>query len=118
MQVFSIHKLSESVEMCSKAPLLATMHDAGRSSQSHSSRSANGTITSSSTALTFWKASAGVVDCKADSAVHDESVDLAANIDALITAIAALEKGVAMSSFLKSAVMKFGPDAGENRLPA
>ena len=36
---FSIHNSGESVEMCSTAPLLAAMHDAKRSSQSHSSRS-------------------------------------------------------------------------------
>ena len=37
-EVFSIHNLSESVEMCSKAPPLTSMHNARRSSQSRSSR--------------------------------------------------------------------------------
>ena len=63
---------------------------------------------------THVSASAGALDGEADSVFEDESVDRASNIDALTRAIAALEKGVATSSFLKSAVMKFGPDAGEN----
>ena len=46
--------------------------------------------------------------------ILDENADLAANTDALTRAIAALEKGVAVKIFLKSAVMKHGPDAGEN----
>ena len=49
-------------------------------------------------------ASAGALDGKGESASDDESVDLAANIDALTRAIAALEKGVAMSSILQSQI--------------
>ena len=49
-------------------------------------------------------ASAGALDSKADSAFDDESVHLADNIDALTRAIAALKKGVAMSSVLQSRI--------------
>jgi len=49
-------------------------------------------------------ASAGALDAKAASAFDAESSDLAANIDALTRAIAALEKGVAGSSFIQSGV--------------
>ena len=68
----------------------------------------------SSTGATQFSAYSEALDGEADSAFEDESADLAANIDALTNAVAALEKGGAVSSFLKSAVMKFGPDAGEN----
>ena len=44
-------------------------------------------------------ASAGALDAKAAARFDAESSDLAANIDALTRAIAALEKGVAGSSF-------------------
>jgi len=47
-------------------------------------------------------ASAGALDDKGASAFDAESSDLAANIDALTRAIAALEKGVSGSSFLQS----------------
>ena len=46
-------------------------------------------------------ARAGDLDGKAASAFDDESADLTANIGALNRAIAALEKGVAESSFLQ-----------------
>merc|ERR1712136_578262 len=49
-------------------------------------------------------ASAGALDAKAAAGFDAESSDLAANIDALTRAIAALEKGVAGSSFLHSGV--------------
>ena len=49
-------------------------------------------------------ASAVALDDKGASAFDAESSDLAANIDALTRAIAALEKGVAGSSFLQSRV--------------
>ena len=61
-------------------------------------------------------ASAGALDGEADSVFEDESVDRASNIDALTRAIAALEKGVATSSFLKSAVMKLVRMLGRIRL--
>jgi len=48
--------------------------------------------------------SAGALDAKAASAFDASSSDLAANIDALGRAIAALEKGVTASSFLQSHV--------------
>ena len=48
--------------------------------------------------------SAGALDHKGASAFDGESSDLAANIDALTRAIAALEKGVPGSSFLQSHV--------------
>ena len=50
-------------------------------------------------------ASAGELDAKAASALDAESSYLAANIDALTRAIAALEKGAAGSSLLQSGVV-------------